>query len=236
MKRKMTADEGRKALAGIELRHRGEVAEFVADFCVGRSVSEAAEDLGKSRRWIVDHLDRHGLETATGGVTRGTPLRGGFGNDSLKAQTQKMIQQFKPKVTVEEMDDEVLADGEDYEAFKPFLDKYLAHGHETAIAERLARAEFAAEAAIEAGVIKETTTKSKKRTTEILFPKQKETTFDLDLKMHMARVRSAAEFLDTANVRNLRRKSSCEAVAKADAVWREQVDLVLQHYQPPEKV
>ena len=60
-----------------------------------------------------------------------------------------------------------------------------------------------------------------------LFPNEKEMDFDLDLKWHMARVRSAARFLDEAKMNCLRRESTCEKVAEASEAWSEQTDRVL---------
>ena len=109
-------------------------------------------------------------------------------------------------------------EGADAEEFEPYLEHYVEGGHEPAAAVRLAKAKWAAEAAVEAGVIKESTNKRNEKVNQILFPKDSADTFELDLKMHMARVRSAAAFLDSAKVRNLRRKSTCEKVAEADPV------------------
>ena len=122
--------------------------------------------------------------------------------------------------------------GSDADAFAPYVEHYVEEGHEPAAAVRLAKAEWAAEAAVEAGVIKESVNKRNEKVNQILFPEDKKETFELDLKMHMARVKAAAAFLDKANVRSLRRKSTCEKVAEADAVWKVQSELVLQHYQP----
>ena len=152
------------------------------------------------------------------------------------------MRDFPPTVEVKIDDDEKgkqtisAVEGDDAEAFGPYFDHYVQQGHEPAAATRLAKAEWAAEAAVEAGVIKESTNKRKEKVNQILFPKDSADTFELDLKMHMARVRSAAVFLDSAKVRNLRRKSTCEKVAEADVLWRAQAELVLQHYQPSEEI
>jgi hypothetical protein len=45
--------------------------------------------------------------------------------------------------------------------------------------------------------------------------------------MHMARVVSAARFLDTAKINYLRLKTTCERVASANEKWIEQVERVL---------
>ena len=153
-----------------------------------------------------------------------------------------MVREFTPNANVKLIDDGKgiqsigSIEGDDSEEFAPYLEHYVQQGHKPAAATRLAKAEWAAEAAVEAGVIKESTNKRKEKVNQILFPKDSADTFELDLKMHMARVRSAAAFLDSAKVRNLRRKSTCEKVAEADVLWRAQAELVLQHYQPSEEI
>lgn len=46
-------------------------------------------------------------------------------------------------------------------------------------------------------------------------PEDEQAAFQLDLKMHMARIKSAASFLDNANMAHLRRPGTAAAVASA---------------------
>ena len=124
------------------------------------------------------------------------------------------MKEFAPKVAVRLADDGkgkqsiAAIEGEDAEQFEPYLNHYLSEGHEPAAAARLAKAEWAAEAAVDAGVIKEGTNKRNKKVNRILFPTKDADDFDLDLKSHMNKVRHAAKFLDNAKVNLLRRKSN----------------------------
>jgi hypothetical protein len=120
--------------------------------------------------------------------------------------------------------------GSDAEEFEPYLDHYTTQGHEPAAAVRLAKAEWAAESAVEAGVIKEDRNKQNERVNRIAFPDDEKDTFGIDLRMHVARVKSAAAFLDTAKVNFLRRKSTCTMVESANEAWAEQYERILNFH------
>jgi len=228
--RTMTKAEVQKDWAGIQRRYRIETGKAVARYCVGHTVSWVAEALGFSRSWVRMQLDFAGAGEV---VSSHHPLTGGEGTNVQK-ELPKLIRKFKPdvKVTQHDSNSEVEIEGADADEFQPVLDSYLTQGHSVDAAKRLATAEFAVDKAVEAGVIKETTDKKNNKINQILFPKDVKDTFELDLDMHMARVKSAAKFLDKAKVRSLRRKSTCEKVAAADELWKVQVELVLAHYQP----
>lgn len=237
----MTWEECDKLLDGLKKRHRMETAETIAKVCVGHKIKEVAERYGYSHQWVTNQLDYAGVGAALGS-NKVEPLAGQ--TDNVAKELPRLVQEFAPDATVRltgkggdkaiALDDDgyAIIEGDDAEKFRPYLEHYDKEGHEPAAAIRLAKAEWAGEAAVEKGVIKEGTNKQNKRVNQILFPADSKDTFELDLKMHMARVESAAAFLDKAKVRSLRLRSTCERVAKADAKWKAQAELVLQHYEP----
>lgn len=187
-------------------------AEAIAKYCIGHDIKDVASRLSLSPRTVQRRLELIGVAAAVGGA-QSTPL------EARQRETVKLIEQYGPKK-------------QDRDEFEPYVDHYRQQGYTDAAAERIAKAEWAGEAAADAGAIRETKNKKDEKVNRILFPKDNKDTFDLDLRMHMARVKSAAKFLDDAKVRNLRRKSTCEKVAEADELWRAQAELVLAHYQP----
>lgn len=231
---KMTWEQIDKDWNGLQRQHRMEIATAVSRYCVGHSMKEVAEHLGYSINWVQQQLDFAGVSAALGEASY-IPLTGGDGKNVQK-EVPKVIKQFGPNVTVEQTQTGVEIGGADADEFQPYLDHYLTEGHTPSAATRLAKAEWAAEAAVEAGVIKESRTKTNKRVNQILFPNDETDTFELDLKQHMTRVEAAARFLNDSKVRYLRRASTCERVAQANAKWEVQAELVLQHYQPSKGV
>jgi len=232
--RAMTWEEIEKDWSGLQKKHRMEIAERVAMYCIGHKMEEVAERLGYSDNWVRNQLDYAGIGVAVGGgSTNLTPLPITGATDNVAKEVPRLISEFAPSVKVKLEDDGkghqsiASVEGDDAEQFQPYLDHYVAQGHEPAAAVRLAKAEWAAESAVEAGVIKEDVNKQNQRVNRILFPEDAKDTFDLDLKMHMARVQSAASFLDQAKMNYLRRKSTCEKVAAANEKWTEQVDRIL---------
>ena len=216
---------------GLQKQHRMEIAQAVSRYCIGHKMSEVAEHLGYTKTWVCKQLDFAGI----GGVTGNAPLTGKPKDaNSVLTATNRVLSEFAPEIQVHVADDgkgnqEIASvTGDDAEAFQPYLDHYTKkEGYEPAAAIRLAKAEWAAEEAVNAGVIQESTNKKNEKVNRILFPGDAKSTFDLDLKMHMARVEAAARFLDTAKVPYLRRLATCERVAAANEKWVEQFARVL---------
>jgi len=230
----MTWEEIDKDWSGLQKRHRMEVAQAVARYCVGHKMEEIGERLGYSKPWVHTQLDYAGIGAAIGEKGNSLlPLTGTSDNVS-RQEVPRLVSEFGPsvKAAIGRGGGSVHITGDDSEAFEAYVDHYINEGHEPAAATRLAKAEWAGEAAVEAGVIKETKNKRDETVNQILFPKDSKDSFELDLKMHMARVESAAKFLAEAKIRNLRHQSTCARVAKADRAWRDQAELILQHYQP----
>ena len=209
MQRVMTWEEIDKDWNGLQKRHRSEIAQAVARYCVGHSISEVAKHLNQSRDWVQSRLDFAGVST---GVGTPTPLLGK--SNGAMEDAQRIVREFAPT-------------DDDAEQFEPYLQYYMNEGHQPAAATRLAKAEWAAEAAVKAGVIQESTNKRNEKVNQILFPEDAKDTFELDLKHHMARVKATARFLDEAKMNHIRRKSTCEKVAEANEAWSEQVDRIL---------
>lgn len=230
----MTWEEIDKDWSGLQKRHRMEIAQAIARYCIGHKTSEVAKHLGFSDNHIRRQLDFAGIDTATGGggsqLVTHPGKSGGKGADHA---VDRVVRQFAPKVNVEVDNDGaghqtiVAIKGEDAEAFESYVEHYLQEGHEPGAAIRLAKAEWAGEAAIEAGVIKEDVNKRNEKVNRILFPDHDRDTFEIDFKMHMARVESAARFLNEAKMNRLRSKAVRERVASVDTEWRFQVERIV---------
>lgn len=239
--RQMTWEEIDKDWSGLQKKHRMEIAQAVARYCVGHKTSEVAARLGYGDTWLRQQLDYAGIAAAVGGGSelRTPPLvasgkrETASDRDGIDRAASRVIKDFAPSIQVRVSDDGkgnqsiAAVEGKDAAEFQPYLDHYIQQGHEPAAATRLAKAEWAAEAAVEAGVIKEDVNKRNEKVNRIMFPDEPKETFEIDLKMHMARVRAAARFLDEAKMQFLRRKSTCEVVELANEAWSEQVDRVL---------
>lgn len=228
--RTMTWEEIDKDWGGLQKRHRMEIAQAVARYCVGHSMKEVGERLGYSHQWVLTQLDYAGVGQGIGDPVIKS-LTGS--TDNVAKEIPRLLSEFGPDIQIKTQGGKngageiVAIEGKDAKAFEPYLDHYLEQGHEPAAATRLAKAEWAAEAAVEAGIIKEDVNKRNEKVNRILFPDDAKDTFELDLKMHMARVKAAAKFLDQAKINSLRRKSTCEMVESANEAWVEQVDRVL---------
>jgi hypothetical protein len=234
--RVMTWEEIDKDWSGLQKRHRMEIAQAVARYCIGHKIQEVAEHLGFSVDWTRRQLDYAGIAAATDGGSQLSTPPGKSGDKGVDHAVARLVSEYAPDVKVKISDDGrgnqsvAEVEGDDAEDFKPYLNHYIEQGHEPAAATRLAKAEWAAEAAVEAGVIKESVNKRNEKVNQILFPSDSKDTFEIDLKMHMARVESAARFLDEAKVPHLRRKATCERVAAAHEKWLEQVERVLNFH------
>lgn len=216
---------------GLQKRHRMEIAQAVARYCVGHSMKQVGEHLGYSQPWVADQLEWAGIAAALGGQDALCPLTGS--TDNVAKEVPRLLSEFAPDIKVKLEDDgkgnQSIAsiEGKDAKQFEPYLDHYLQQGHEPAAATRLAKAEWAAESAVEAGIIKEDVNKRNEKVNRILFPDDAKSTIEIDFKMHMARVESAVRFLDECKLNFLRKKSTCEKVASVREKWLEQVERIL---------
>lgn len=241
----MTWEEIDKDWGGLQKRHRMEIAQAVARYCIGHKLREVAERIGYSEEWTRKQLDYAGIAAAIGGGSEllTLPLVASGKRETVEDRsgidraTTRVLKEFGPdvqvQITSDEKNDRPIIEsikGKDAEQFEPYLEHYVEQGHEPAAAVRLAKAEWAAESAVEAGVIKEDVNKRNEKVNRILFPEDAKDTFDIDLKMHIARVKAAASFLDNAKVNFLRRKSTCEMVESANEKWIEQVDRILNFH------
>lgn len=229
----MTWEEIDKDWFGLQKRHRMEIAQAVARYCIGHKMDEVGNRLGYDRDWVRVQLDYAGISNALG-LREGKipPLTGS--TDNVAKEMPRVLKEFAPKIDIKLAgqggDQRIVGvNGKDAEDFQPYLDHYINEGYEPAAATRLAKAEWAAEAAQEAGVIKEDVNKRNEKVNRILFPDHDKDTFEIDFKMHMARVKSAASFLDKAKMNRLRSKQVREGVAQADAEWRFQVERIVGH-------
>ena len=228
MPRTMTWPEIENDWGRLRKRHRMEIAEAVGRYCIGHQMAEVGERLGYSKTWVITQLVYDGVCAAVREKgTQSIPLTGS--TDNVAKELPRLIQEFGPSITADigRGGESVNIQGDDAEAFQTYVDRYAQEGHEPAAAVRLAKAEWAGEAALDAGVIKEDVNKLNEKVNRILFPDDAKNTFALDLEMHIARVKSAARFLDTAKINHLQYGATCERVAEANERWTEQVDRVL---------
>jgi len=217
--RTMTWEEIDKDWSGLQKRHRMEIAQAVARYCVGHKMKDVAERLNYSLTWVHAQLDMAGVGTALGGSNCSIPITGGTSKDVSKNELPRMLREFGPTEDEQSSDD-----------FEAYLQHYVEQGHEPAAATRLAKAEWAAEAAAEAGVIKEAINKRNQKVNQILFPSDSRDSFEIDFKMHEARMKSFIRFLDEAKINHLRRKATCERVASLHEGWLEQYERILNFH------
>jgi len=228
----MTWEEIEQDWGGLQKRHRLDIAQAVARYCVGHKMEEVAERLGYTKKWVWTQLDCSGVGNAlVGEGNKLPPLTGS--TDNVAKELPRVIKEFAPSVSIDLKDDGkgnqsiAAVKGDDAEAFEPYLEHYVQEGHTPAAATRLAKAEWAAEAAVDAGVIKESHNKRNEKVNQILFPDEPKERWELDFRGHMARVGMAAKFLDESRINCLRRKSTYERVASTHEKWLEQIERLL---------
>ena len=223
----MTWDQIRNDWAGLQKRHRMEIARAVATYCAGHKMEEVAKELGFTMEWVRQQLDHAGVSIA---------VEGGFGKDTLQNQIAKVVRKFGPDVKVKlegQGGNQSISsiEGDDAEEFEPYLDQYLNDGHEPAAATRLAKAEWAAEEALEAGIFKESTNKRKERIVRVLSPDGETVKYLIDLNVNAARMNIFCTWLDASKIEDLKRPQTRTIIAKVHDKWREQVDR-LRNFHP----
>lgn len=62
----MTWEEIDKDWGGLQKKHRMEIAQAVARYCVGHKIAEVADRLGYSHQWVNQQLDYAGIGEALG--------------------------------------------------------------------------------------------------------------------------------------------------------------------------
>ena len=234
--RTMSWDEIKKDWAGLQKRHRMELAQAITRYCVGHTMAEVAKELGFTQPWVAQQLDFAGIAASIGGdQTRVGSWEAECSEEvgshnKLRPAVNKVISEFAPSVDVKfkgrDKSEIAAIEGDDAEDFRTFLDHYLNEGHEPAAAVRLAKAEWAGEAAVEAGRIKESVNKKNERVNKILFPDKEKTDLELQLQTHMANVERAARFLDDAKLTFIKKRSTASRVLAANAKWSDQVDRI----------
>ena len=189
-------------------------AERIARYCVGHNAREVAGRLGISHQTVFRALDRVAVHAAIGGPQGTTPAF-----DAGHRDIERLVKQYGPS-----------KDEQASEEFVPYVEHYKEQGHTDAAAERMARAEWAGEVAIDHGAIKENTNKQNEKVNQILFPSDSRDSFEIDFKMHEARMKSFIRFLDEAKINHLRRKATCERVASLHEGWLEQYERILNFH------
>jgi hypothetical protein len=101
----LTWDQIDKDWGGLQKRHRMEVAEAVARYCVGHKMDEVATRLGFSRQWLSAQLDYAGIGVALGlGVSALTPkLAGSTNNVAKEIPNWIMLELQQPSARVPNM-------------------------------------------------------------------------------------------------------------------------------------
>lgn len=207
----MTAEEIRADFTSLEEElskyAQSRRAQRVAEYCKGNSVHYVAEALGKERGWVRNMLDLFAIESSIGGGQAPAPLRKGVGGGApSKAGPQEIVmREYAP----EEPSDEC-------------VEEFKLQGYTDDVAKRMARASEAAEAAIEAGAIKESFDKQKRRVAELVLPNGAD--FRMRLQRACSDVRAAARLLNEAKMSDLKRAFTRELVADAHAEWAYQME------------
>jgi len=211
MTTKLTDKQALTLWSGLEKKHAGERAEAVMDIAVGRSMKEISDLLGYGRDWVREQLDRAGIDRAIGGPAV-TPLTGGTRKIPTRDLVSDLIIKHKPLEN-------------DSEDFETFVKHYADEGHDPDIANRLAKANWAGEVAIETGEITEAPKQRAGKVKAMLITGDAGQ-FKLRLQSHMASVRSAARFLDEAKISDLKLARTKKRLRKANANWMEQMERI----------
>ncbi|MEM9354448.1 MAG: hypothetical protein AAGA92_15690 [Planctomycetota bacterium] len=151
----MGDDEALRYWGDLQKRHRVEIARAVERIARGRSMQQVADLLGYTRQWVGEQLDIAGITTAAGaGGSDHYPLEGSSGD--RQKDVRALIKMYRP-------DDNA-------EGFVEYMDRYKSDRHTPKVAERLARAEWAGEAAVADGVIQEDLNQRDERVNRIVLP------------------------------------------------------------------
>lgn len=241
---KMTAEQIKKRWSSLQKRHRLELAQEVRRFCVGNTIEFVAKTLGYSSQWVKDQLQYAGFAEGAG-PTQDHEAPAKWEAEAVSTSTGKtntlepavngIVKKFAPKAEVkyEGRDKRAVNEikGKDAEDFEPYVQGYIDEGQTPAVAEALAKAEWAAESAVEKGLIVEGENKRGERVKKILATSSASEMYFARLKKHMAAVKMAARFLDEANMKMLRNDKTLELVAEAHQRWCDQAERVLELHQ-----
>ena len=239
---KMTAEQIKKRWSSLQKRHRLELAQEVRRFCVGNTIQFVAETLGYHTKWVKDQLQYAGFAEGAGPTQdHEAPAKWESDNvdkgstNTVRPAVRNILKQFAPKAEVkyEGRDKRAVNEikGKDAEDFEPYVQGYIDEGQTPAVAEALAKAEWAAESAVEKGLIVEGENKRGERVKKILATSSASEMYLARLKKHMAAVKMAARFLDEANMKMLRNDKTLELVAEAHQRWCDQAERVLELHQ-----
>ena len=75
---------------GLQKRHRMEIAQAVARYCIGHKMSEVAGRLNYGKDWVQTQLDYAGIGVALG--TEKTPLTGS--TDNVAKEVPQLVKEF----------------------------------------------------------------------------------------------------------------------------------------------
>lgn len=241
---KMNAEQIKKRWSSLQKRHRLELAQEVRRFCVGNTIEFVAKTLGYDPKWVRNQLQYAGFAEGAGPTQDhespakweaeaiSTPVGK---TNTLEPAVKGIVKKFAPKVEVkyEGRDKRVVDEikGKDAEDFEPYVQGYIDEGQTPAVAEALAKAEWAAESAVEKGLIVEGENKRGERVKKILATSSASEMYFARLKKHMVAVKMATRFLDEANMKMLRDDKTLELVAEAHQRWCDQAERVLELHQ-----
>jgi hypothetical protein len=187
----------------LKMRHRSQWSELVFEACTGRSMKQLAALLDRSPDWVRESLRRYAIEVAAGGGMGPRPLQPpNEPNQDIDKQIKMLIRDYAPSKT-----------NRDYQ------EEYEQEGYTPEVAGCLAVAYEAGENAIEAGVIK-----ADKTTASIRLSPMSD--WESRLRRIVSDVRCAARCLNDANIRDLRRRNTCDGIASAHAAWMEQIERI----------
>lgn len=239
---KMTAEQIKKRWSSLQKRHRLELAQEVRRFCVGNTDGFVAEALGYSRQWVMDQRKYAGFAEGAGPTQDHDAPANWEAEDVTSHSTarvepavQSIVKKFAPKVEIQyegrDKRSVKAIKGKDAEDFEPYIQGYLDEGQLPPAAFELAKAEWAAESAVEKGLIVEGENKRGERVKKILATSSASEMYFARLKKHMAAVKMATRFLDEANMKMLRNDKTLELVAEAHERWCDQAERVLELHQ-----
>ena len=197
-----------------------EQASALMAIAVGRDIKAVAKVCDKSERWVRERLMHSGIDEAceTNGISpaaqfsaEGTLTKEAHPH-KVRPALEKIVSDYSPEPTSKE--------------FSEYVEHYTDRGYTPDVAKAVAKAEWAGETAIEKGIIKPSAKDKGKKTREILFPNSQEAKAQNTLEMHMLRVKAAAEFLDTCNMKILRKQKNADLILEAGELFAAEVERI----------
>lgn len=174
-----------------------EAMTAIADYAVGRSAKDVEELLGIDSMTVTRHLRAYGVAYAVSGTEQ---CSGSLASQLSIRRVAELFKLYAPAIPKKKDVDE-------------FVDEGFDQGE---VAKTLAIAWAVAERAIKAGIVFEMSDDSIK----IEIPRP----WNIEIMSVAAKVRAASEFLNVANMRDLKKEVTRVEIFAADEEWKFQME------------